>query len=176
MDSFRSSKVGSPPKVKGMIEFFIRTCMIQFGMMGTHQTALTSAVARKKALSRHRPCLVFALPCCGGQFNRARLREFADDAAVVAHTRQQLQRLMNHFSQDSDFTTSLEKTNMLGEVVDAFPNVSSDKNELETLHKFSHLVSSISDNLSLDAEINRRIILALANTRTTVHLSPVRGD
>ena len=40
---------------------------------------------------------------------------------------------------------------MLGEDVDAFRNVSIDKYELETLHKFSHLESSIKDNLSLDA-------------------------
>jgi len=46
---------------------------------------------------------------------------FADDAAVTSHTEQELQRLMDRFSQackDFGLTISLKKTNVLSQDVD----------------------------------------------------------
>ena len=50
---------------------------------------------------------------------------FADDAAVTSHTEQQLQCLMDRFSQackDFGLTTSLKKTNVMGQDVDRPPS------------------------------------------------------
>ena len=49
---------------------------------------------------------------------------FADDAAVSAHTKYGLQQLMSRFSHaccDFGLTTSLKKTNVLGQNVDTPP-------------------------------------------------------
>ncbi|KAL8604133.1 hypothetical protein ACOMHN_047345 [Nucella lapillus] len=82
---------------------------------------------------------------------------FADDAAVMSHTEQQLQCLMDRFSQackDFGLTTSLKKTNVLGQDVDTPPVITIDNYQLDVVHQFTYLGSTISDNLSLDVEIN----------------------
>lgn len=109
----------------------------------------------------------------GRLFNLARLRAktkvrkvlirdmlFADDAAVAAHTQEDLQFLMDRFSQASkDFalTISLKKTNVLGQNTPAPPAISIDNYMLETVHQFTYLGSTVTDNLSLDTEIDKRI-------------------
>lgn len=85
---------------------------------------------------------------------------FADDAAVTSHTEQQLQSLMDRFSQackDFGLTISLKKTNVMGQDVDSPPAISIDNYELDVVHQFTYLGSTISDNLSLDVEISQRI-------------------
>ena len=85
---------------------------------------------------------------------------FADDAEVVAHTQEELQSLMDCFSQASkDFglTISLKKTNVLGQDTEAPPVITIDDYELGDVCQFTYLGSTITDNLSLDAEINKRI-------------------
>ena len=84
---------------------------------------------------------------------------FADDAAVTSHTEQELQHLMDRFSQackDFGLTISLKKTNVLSQYVDTPPAICIDDYQLEVVHQFAYLGSTISDNLSLDAEINKR--------------------
>ena len=109
----------------------------------------------------------------GRLFNPARLRAktkvrealirdmlFADDAAVTSHSEQQLQCLMDRFSQackDFGLTISLKKTNVLGQNVDTPPVITIDSYELDVVHQFTYLGSTISDNLFLDVEINQRI-------------------
>ena len=109
----------------------------------------------------------------GRLFNLARLKAkskvtektirdmlFADDAAVVSHTEQELQRLMDRFSQactDFGLTISLKKTNVMSQDVDTPPAICINDHQLEVVHQFTYLGSTISDNLSLDAEINKRI-------------------
>ena len=109
----------------------------------------------------------------GRLFNLARLRAntklrevlirdmlFADDAAVVAHTQEELQSLMDCFShacKDFGLTISLKKTNVLGQDTEAPPVITIDDYELDAVCQFTYLGSTITDNLSLDAEINKRI-------------------
>ena len=109
----------------------------------------------------------------GQLFNLARLRAktkvrvtlirdmlFADDAAVTSHTEQQLQCPMDRFSQackDFRLTISLKKTNVLGQDVDTSPVITIDNYELDVVHQFNYLGFTISDNLSLDTEVNQRI-------------------
>ncbi|XP_050710731.1 uncharacterized protein LOC126995286 [Eriocheir sinensis] len=85
---------------------------------------------------------------------------FADDAAVTSHSEQDLQRLMDRLSQacrDFGLTISLKKTNVLGQDVETPPVITIDNCQLKVVHQFTYLGSTITDNLSLDAEINKRI-------------------
>ena len=82
----------------------------------------------------------------GRLFNLARLRAktkvrevlirdilYADDAAVVAHTQEELQSLMDCFSQackDFGLTISLKKTNVLGQDTETPPVITIDDYEL----------------------------------------------
>lgn len=109
----------------------------------------------------------------GRLFNLARLKAktkvretiirdmlFADDAAVTSHTEQGLQMLMDRFSvacRDFGLTISLKKTNVLCQDAATPPVITIDNYELEVVHQFTYLGSTITDNLSLDAEISKRI-------------------
>ena len=75
----------------------------------------------------------------GKLFNLSRLRArtkvqlkcirdflFADDAAIVAHSAENLQQLMNRFSkacQDFGLTISLKKTQVMGQGMDSTPSI-----------------------------------------------------
>ena len=99
----------------------------------------------------------------GRLFNLARLRAktkvheitirdllFADDAAITSHTEQELQELMDRFSQackDFGLTISPGCGNITCHLIDSY--------ELGVVHQFTYLGTTISDNLSLDAEINQ---------------------
>ena len=109
----------------------------------------------------------------GRLFNLARLKArtkvrealirdmlFADDAAVTTHTQQELQLLMDRFARackDFGLTISLKKTNVLGQDTPAPPVIIIDNYELDVVHQFTYLGSTITDNLSLDIEIDKRI-------------------
>ena len=85
---------------------------------------------------------------------------FADDSAVVAHPQEELQSLVDCFSQackDFALTISLKKTNVLGQDTETPPVITIDEYELDAVCQFTYLGSTITDNLSLDAEINKRI-------------------
>ena len=123
----------------------------------------------------------------GRLFNLARLRAktkvrdvlirdmlFVDDAAVATHTQEELQSLMDCFSlacHDFGLTISLKKTNVLGQDTEAPPVISIDDYELDAVCQFTYLGSTITDNLSLDAEIDKRIGKAASTlTRLTVRV------
>ncbi|KAM9364755.1 uncharacterized protein KZ484_010926 [Pholidichthys leucotaenia] len=85
---------------------------------------------------------------------------FADDAALIAHTENALQRLITSFVEAcSEFglTISLKKTNIMGQDVSIIPAVTVGDHTLEVVENFTYLGSTISSNLSLDAELNTRI-------------------
>ena len=65
---------------------------------------------------------------------------FADDAAVTTHTEEELQRLMQRFNvacKDFGLTSSLKKTQVMGQDVDVPPCNSVHKYELEAVHEFA---------------------------------------
>ena len=85
---------------------------------------------------------------------------FADDAAVTTHTQQELQARMDRFSQaykDFGLTISLKKTNVLGQDTKELPAITIGDYELDVVEQFTYLGSNITDNLSLDTEIDKRI-------------------
>ena len=114
----------------------------------------------------------------GKLFNLARLRAktkvrtvliremlFADDAALSSHTEEDLQRLMDRFShacREFGLTISIKKTNVMGQDVPSPPAIRIDNEELEVTDHFTYLGSTITSNLSLDAEIDKRIAKAAA--------------
>ena len=78
---------------------------------------------------------------------------FADDAAVATHTRKELQSLMDCFSHACKafgLTISRKKTNVLGHDTEAPPVITIDVSQL------TYLGSTITDNVSLGAEIDTR--------------------
>ena len=99
---------------------------------------------------------------------------FADDAAVATHTQEELQSLMDCFSQackDFGLTISLKKTNVLEQGTKAPPVITIDNYELDAVCHFTYLGSTITDNLSLDAEIDKRI--GKAASTLARHTAPV---
>ena len=85
---------------------------------------------------------------------------FADDAALVSHTEQQLQTLMDSFSrasQDFGMTISIKKTNVMAQDVEQPPRISVNGSMLDVVHEFTYLGSTVRDDLSMDTEISRRI-------------------
>lgn len=109
----------------------------------------------------------------GKLFNLSRLRAvtkvqlkcirdllFADDAAITTHSAQDLQRLMTRFSdacRDFGLTISLKKTEVMAQDVDSPPNIKISNHQLEVVDSFVYLGSTISNSLSLDEELNKRI-------------------
>ncbi|MCP4267312.1 MAG: hypothetical protein GY777_17355, partial [Candidatus Brocadiaceae bacterium] len=85
---------------------------------------------------------------------------FADDAALVAHSAQDLQTLLNQFSSAcSDFglTVSLKKTKVLSQGTDSLPSIKINESDIENVKNFIYLGSNVASNASLDKEINSRI-------------------
>ena len=82
---------------------------------------------------------------------------FTDDAAVVAHSAEELQQLMNCFSKDFGLTNSLKKTQAMGQGMDSPATITISTQELEVVHDFVHLGSTISGTLSLDFELHKCI-------------------
>ena len=103
---------------------------------------------------------------------------FADDAAVAIHTQEELQSTMDCFSQackDFGLTINLKKTNVLGQDTEAPPVITIDNYELDAVCQFAYLESTITDNLSLDADIDKGIGKAgstLARLTARVWTSP----
>lgn len=112
----------------------------------------------------------------GGLFNIARLRAktkvlkvlirdllFADDAALVSHTEDGLQHLVNRFShacKEFGLTISLKKTEVMGQGTEHPPTISIDGHMLAAVETFTYLGSNISSSFSLDTEISSRIAKA----------------
>ena len=107
----------------------------------------------------------------GHLFNPARLKTkskvkmiavrdllFADDAALVAHSAQDLQILL-FSSAFSEFgiTISLEKTKVLSQVTYIRPTINIADKYIENVKNFVYLGLSTASNASMDTEINFRI-------------------
>ncbi|TWW56000.1 hypothetical protein D4764_09G0010500 [Takifugu flavidus] len=112
-------------------------------------------LARLKAKTKVRPLVI-------------RHMLFADDAAVVAHSQDHLQTLMDHFSQacqDFSLVISLNKTKTMGQGTINPPSITINNYTLEAVNTFTYLGSTITDNLSLDVELSRRIGKAASTFR-----------
>ena len=109
----------------------------------------------------------------GKLFNLARLRAktqvkiilihellFANDAALVSHTAEELQELLSRFShacKEFGLTFSIKVTRAMGQDVNNLPNVTIDGTPLNVKNTFTYLGATIMSNLTLDEEITTRI-------------------
>ena len=85
---------------------------------------------------------------------------FADDAALVCHTRPGLQRLLGSFSKvcsNFGLTISVKKTEVMIQNAPSTPSISVYNSAMKAVGQFKYLGSTISKNLSLDSKINVRI-------------------
>ncbi|WP_353805815.1 reverse transcriptase domain-containing protein, partial [Acinetobacter baumannii] len=122
----------------------------------------------------------------GSLFNIARLRAktkvrkvliremlFADAAALVSHTEDGLQQLVNRLSdacREFGLAISLDKTKVMAQGVSTRPAISIDGSSLEAVEEFPYLGSTVSSSLVLDAELNKRVakaavVMARLNSR-----------
>ena len=96
---------------------------------------------------------------------------FADDAAITTHTQEVLQQLLDRFSdacRHFGLTISLAKTQVMGQDIKKIPSLFIHNYKLDVVHEFVYLGSTITDNLSIDSELNRRIgKTAMALSRLT---------
>ncbi|KAI0221250.1 hypothetical protein LSAT2_027365 [Lamellibrachia satsuma] len=100
----------------------------------------------------------FKFPPCGGPMY---IREmlFPDDTALISHTEEGTQRLIDKLAQacvEWGRIISLKKTNVLGQEVSEAPAISTDDHTLEMVQEFTYLESTITGNLSFNVEINKR--------------------
>lgn len=114
----------------------------------------------------------------GKLFNLARLKAktkvrrilvrellFADDAAVVSHSEEHLQQLIDKFAQacnEFGLTISIKKTNVMGQGTNSPPNIFINNEALDVAESFTYLGSTITNNLTLNPELDRRIAKASA--------------
>ncbi|XP_078664108.1 uncharacterized protein LOC144907177 [Branchiostoma floridae x Branchiostoma belcheri] len=114
----------------------------------------------------------------GSLFNLARLRAktktvesllrdllFADDAALVSHKEAGLQGHINNLAKACDLfslTISVKKTEVMGQGTTVPPVIMLNGNALKSVEKFTYLGSVMTNNLSLDQELNVRIGKAAA--------------
>ena len=112
----------------------------------------------------------------GKLFNLARLKAktkvrtvlirellFADDAALVTHKEEELQQLINqlsHACNEFGLSISINKTQVMGQGVLSPPSITIGNQVLGVADHFTYLGSTISSNLSLDNEIDKRIAKA----------------
>ena len=85
---------------------------------------------------------------------------FADDAAFVSHSETGLQEMMDLFADSCSkfgLTISLTKTEVMGQGVAEAPNILLGQHNLKTVNEFTYLGTTISQAVSLDTELGRRI-------------------
>ena len=83
---------------------------------------------------------------------------FADDETITTHTQEDLQRLLDHFSEACrrfGLTISLAKTQVMGQEIKEIPSLFIHNYKLEVIHEFVYLGSIITANLSIDCELNK---------------------
>ena len=91
---------------------------------------------------------------------------FADDVALVAHSAEKLQLLLNQFSDACEafrLAISLKKTKVMCQANAATPAVTIKNYTLEAVTQFTYLGSTTSNNNCLEVEIGKRIGKAATN-------------
>ena len=80
-----------------------------------------------------------------------------DEVALATHTDEDLRKVMDIFShacREFELIISIKKTNVMGQDVIAPPSVNVDNVTLDVVDQFIYLGSTITSNLTLDAEIH----------------------
>ncbi|XP_068715217.1 uncharacterized protein [Montipora foliosa] len=91
---------------------------------------------------------------------------FTDDVALVAHSAEKLQSLLNQFTSAFEafrLTISLKKTNVMCQGNEATPAQTIKDYTLEVVPQFTYLDSTTSNNACIDVELGKRIGKAASN-------------
>ena len=104
---------------------------------------------------------------------------FADDAALVSHTEEGLQCLMDRLSKackEFALNISIKKTEVMARDAEIPPSIYIDGSNLSVVDNFKYLGSTISSKMSLDVEINAHIektatVMAKPNKRVWQNIS-----
>ena len=104
---------------------------------------------------------------------------FADDAALVSHTQESLQCLMDRLSKackEFSLTISIKKTEVMAQDAEISHSIYIDDSNLSMVDNFKYLGSTISSNPSHDVEINAHIgkaatVMAKLNKRAWQNIS-----
>ena len=177
-------RIGCPQNSSASSSPSTPTCKAPSSLMGRHQTLSTSAVVSSRDMCWRPPYLGYSFPSSCGKHSEHHLKDgklfniawlkaktkvrhliirdmlFADDAAVVAHSQEHLQALMDRFTQACQYfslTISLSKTKTMGKGTETPPSITINNYTLEAVSTFTYLGSTITDNLSLDTELSSRI-------------------
>ena len=89
---------------------------------------------------------------------------FADDAALVSHSVAGLQRLVDSLSSacvSFGLTISLTKIEVMGQGSARAPEIAKGQHNLATAKEFIYLGATVTETVSLDLELNRRICKVL---------------
>ena len=84
---------------------------------------------------------------------------------MVSHSEEGLQQLvsrLSHACKEFGLKISLKKTNVMAQDAGHPPTIAIDRYNLEVVENFTYLGSTISNSLSIDVEVNRRIAKAIA--------------
>ena len=96
---------------------------------------------------------------------------FADEAAIVTHTVEELEHLerLSVACKEFGLTISLTKTKILSQYSSENHSIRIDNYGLGVVEDFPYLGSNISESLSLDSEINKRISKAAGTLSKLTH-------
>uniref|UniRef100_H2ZZE9 Reverse transcriptase domain-containing protein n=1 Tax=Latimeria chalumnae TaxID=7897 RepID=H2ZZE9_LATCH len=167
-------KIGCPPILSSLIHSFHNNmkATVQFDGPISDSFKMKSGVKQGCVLAPTLFGIFFSvlLNCTfkdmeGGVYLHTRkvlIREllFADDAALIAHDEDLLQKHMDRLSracQAFALTISIKKTVVLGQGVSQDPSITLNENQLEAVQKFNYLGSTVTTNFSLDEELNIHI-------------------
>ena len=195
-------KIDSPPKLQSMIESF-QTNMkgtVQFNDSFSRPFDTRSAVLAqsvfglffapllRRAFGTALEGICLQIRSDGRLFSLGRLRDktkvrvalirdilLTDNAAVTTHTLQELQALMDRFSQackDFGLTISLKLTNVLRQDTMELSAITIDDYELDVFEHFTCLGSIITDNLSLIDKRIRKAATTFARLSSRVWTNP----
>ena len=91
---------------------------------------------------------------------------FPDDAALVTHSEDKLQTLLDRFSNACEvcrLSISLKETQVMHQGSEATPTITIEYYTLDVVSQFTYLGSTTPDNGSLDVELGKRIGKAATN-------------
>ena len=180
LESFHNNMHGTVRFDGNMSEAFnIRSGVKQGGMLAPTLFGVFFSVLLKHAFRTTNAGILLCSRTDGKLFNLSRLRSktkvsqvllrdflFADDAALVAQSDNDLQNLLNGFSNACDdfgLIISLKKTKIMTQGTDASSSLFIKDYGLETVNSFIYLGSTLTSTTSLDTEIGKRIGHAATN-------------
>ena len=168
-------KIRSPPKLHNLINHSMKTWRQQCGVLVQALSGISFSLLLRHTFVASPEVIYLHTRADGQLFHLAHIRArinicknlirdmlFADGATIIIHTEQWLSNWWTTFPKHARTVGSLPVwkkmtfIDRMGQNVELQPSTI-DNYELKVVHKLTYLGSTISDNLSLDVEINKHI-------------------